>query len=75
MRFQTMAIRPETMLRNSLGKKVRITTRTGKEYVGTLRSYDELDNLYLEDVEEVDGELKLKRAIFKGGNITFVMRV
>ncbi len=70
-----MAIRPETMLRNSLGKKVRITTRTGNEYVGTLRSYDELDNLYLENVEEVDGELKLKRAIFKGGNITFVMRV
>ncbi len=70
-----MAIRPEAMLRGSLGKRVRITTRTGREYIGTLRSYDELDNLYLEDVEEVEGELKLKRAVFKGGNITFVMRL
>lgn len=70
-----MVIKPETMLRNSLGKRVRITTRTGKDYVGTLLSYDELDNLYLEDVEEVEGELKLERAIFKGGNITFVIRL
>ena len=70
-----MAIRPETMLRGSLGKRIRITIRTGQEYEGILRSYDELNNLYLEDVEEVGGELKLKRAVFKGGNITFVMRV
>ena len=70
-----MAIRPETMLRNSLGKRIRITTRTGKEYEGTLRSYDELDNLYMEDVVELGSELKLERAVFKGGNITFVMRV
>lgn len=69
-----MAIRPEDFFRRALNKLVIVTIKTGKSYLGRLRSYDEYNNLYLEEVRDLEEDREIGRAIFKGGNITNVQR-
>ncbi len=69
-----MAIRPEDFFRRAVNKLIVVTVKTGKSYLGRLRSYDEYDNLYMEDVKELETQKEIGRAVFKGGNITNVQR-
>lgn len=61
-------------MKNSLNKKVVVTIKMGKEYLGTLRGFDEYNNLYLEDVEDVESGEKVGNTIFKGGNLTNIQK-
>ncbi len=69
-----MAIKPEDFMRRSMNKKIIITIKTGKSYLGRLKGYDEYDNVYLEDVEDLESGEKLGRAIFKGGNLINIQK-
>jgi small nuclear ribonucleoprotein (snRNP)-like protein len=60
-----MAIKPEELLRTSVGKPVAVTLKNGEEYKGILRSYDEFINIVL----EVEGGRTL---IFKGSKIMLI---
>ncbi len=62
----------EETLKLSAGRRVRITVRGGEEFTGILVSYDEHSNLYLEDVSSANGSVRLRRAVFKGGNINSI---
>lgn len=73
-RRKRMAVKPEDFMEQSLNKKVVLTIKTGRRYVGTLRSYDEYNNVYLEDVEDEESKQKLGASVFKGGNLTDIQR-
>lgn len=72
-----MVIKPMDLTRNSLNKKVKVTSRDGREFIGILSSYDESLNLVLKEAEEIyDGQTKRRGVvILKGGNTTFISKI
>lgn len=67
-----MPIKPEKLLATSLGKKVRVVMRTGKEYIGTLEGFDEFMNITLEDVETTGKEELNSTIVIKGYDLTLI---
>jgi len=65
----------EEILNSSLDRAVTVTLRNGKEYKGTLKSFDEYNNIVITDVEECAGEgtKKYRLLIIKGGNINLII--
>ncbi|MFH1773338.1 MAG: LSM domain-containing protein [Methanobacteriota archaeon] len=64
----------EEILNSSLDRVVTVTLRNGKEYKGTLKSFDEYTNIVIADAEERIGEetKKYRLLIIKGGNINLI---
>ncbi len=55
------AARPLDSLNEAKGKRVIVELKNGKQYLGTLKSFDIHINIVLDDVEErQDGEMKRK---------------
>ena len=67
-----MPIKPEKLLATSLGKKVQVVMRTGKEYIGTLEGFDEFMNITLEDVETTGEEELNSTIVIKGYDLTLL---
>jgi small nuclear ribonucleoprotein len=56
--------RPLDALNRARDKKVIIELKNGKQYIGTLKSFDIHINVVLDDCEErVDGEMKRRMGI------------
>jgi small nuclear ribonucleoprotein len=67
--------RPLDSLNTARGKRVIVELKNGKQYLGTLRSFDIHINIVLEDVEErQDGEMKRKLGtiFIRGDTITIL---
>ncbi|GBE54466.1 MAG TPA: RNA-binding protein [Euryarchaeota archaeon] len=73
-----MVIKPENMLTNSLDKTIVLGLRDGSVYRGTLKGFDEYENIILSDVIRIKPENKgsegVKEAVFKGGNVVYIFR-
>lgn len=63
----------EEILNSSLDRVVTVTLRNGREYRGTLKSFDEYNNIVITDVEECAGEKKYRLLVIKGGNINSII--
>lgn len=61
------------ILNSSLDRVVTVTLRNGREYKGTLKSFDEYNNIVITDVEECAGEKKYRLLVIKGGNINSII--
>lgn len=60
------------ILNSSLNRIVTVTLRNGKEYKGTLKSFDEYTNIVITDAEECAGEEKYRLLVINGGNINSI---
>jgi small nuclear ribonucleoprotein (snRNP)-like protein len=67
-----MPIKPEKLLATSLGKKVQVVLRSGKEYTGILRGFDEFMNITLEDVQGTGEENLNSTLVIKGYDLTLL---
>lgn len=67
-----MAIKPEDMLKKSMGKEISISLRDGKSFTGTLMGFDEYDNVIMENITQEGKEGTIESAVFKGGNIVYI---
>lgn len=67
-----MPIKPEKLLATSLGKKVQVVLRNGKEYIGTLNGFDEFMNITLEDIENSEEEKLNSTLVIKGYDLTLI---
>jgi len=70
-----MEARPLDALNRARDKKVIVELKGGKQYIGTLRSFDIHINIVLEDTEErVDGNVtrKLGTAFIRGDTIILI---
>ena len=70
-----MEARPLDALNKARDKKIIVELKSGKQYTGTLRSFDIHINIVMEDTEErVDGELKRKlgTAFIRGDTIILI---
>ncbi|MBI5253108.1 MAG: hypothetical protein HY930_01740 [Euryarchaeota archaeon] len=61
------------ILNSSLDRVVTVTLRNGREYKGTLKSFDEYNNIVITDAEECAGEKKYRLLVIKGGNINSII--
>jgi small nuclear ribonucleoprotein (snRNP)-like protein len=70
-----MEARPLDALNRARDKKVLVTLKNGREYVGVLRAFDIHINIVLDDTEErVEGEVKRKlgNAFLRGDTIILI---
>jgi small nuclear ribonucleoprotein len=68
-------VKPLTVLNQSLNKKVLVSLRGGKEWLGTLEGYDQYMNLILRNAEErKEGEIMKKSEflLLRGDTIVFI---
>jgi len=69
-------MKPLEMIHGSIGKRVMVELRGGREYRGILEGYDHPHlNLILKDAEEFAGEEKkrsLEKVIVRGDNIIYI---
>ena len=67
--------RPFDALNRAKGKRVIVELKNGKQYIGTLESFDPHINTVLNETEErVDGEVKRKlgTVFLRGDTITII---
>lgn len=67
--------RPLDTLNNAKNKKVLVELKNGKQYTGTLKSFDIHINIVLDNAEEhVNGEMKRKigTLFLRGDTIIFI---
>lgn len=67
-------IRPLDLLKDSIGKRIRILMRKEKMYSGVLVEFDEHVNIFMEDLYETDGNCtyKIGRGVVNGGTIAMI---
>jgi len=70
-----MAIKPINMLNSSLGSRVIVELKGGRQYRGVLDGFDPHMNLVLKEVEEYSYDTLLRRAdlaVVRGDNVIYI---
>ncbi len=64
---------PQKCLSASLGKKITVALKNGKEYQGELKGFDEHMNLVLENAELMNEGRKLDTVVIRGDTIFYII--
>lgn len=73
----TLTILPLEIIDKSVGQKIRVLMTNEKEFIGTLAGFDDFVNMVLEDVTEIDGDVKSeevrKKMLLNGGHVAMII--